>query len=149
MNDFDNEGKLITDNFFEKFDGSKFVNVFKEVYGDKKIYDYGFKYKYEYEFYYHSKVQNAIKDAEADIEEYKNKIASEESEEDKENLKNKLLKKYNTENLEFLTADSSFDITFDKESYSAYIREGNHRERILPDGKYYVGKNAEEIVRHR
>jgi len=147
--DFDADGKLKIENFFEKFDGNKFNNVFEEVYGAGSNYDYGFEYKYEYEFYYHSKIRTSIKEAEAEIEEYREKITAAESEEDKEALINKLSEKYNTGNLKFISADESFNISFDKDSYSVYIREGIHKDRISVDGEFYVGRNAEEIIRHR
>jgi len=148
--DFEN-GVFKVDAYLEKFDPVAYAvdAVFAEVYGGTETYGNEFTYLYEYEFFYLSKIQAALATIETDMATYAVNILAAENDEEKNVLKEALLAKYNKDNLTFINIDNSYDATLSKKAYTAYIRELMHFERVSETGAYYVGKDAEESIRHR
>lgn len=144
--DFDATGVLRVENVLETMQGSNYDDIFYEIYGT--AYQYLFTYRYEYEYFYLSKINAAVNEVNGDIAAYNAEILAATTTVDKDALKNALLTKYN-KTFTFITANADYSVDIDEDKYRVYIRESIHSERVKSGGKYFVGKDAEEMVRHR
>ncbi len=144
--DFDSEGVLKLENVLEIFDASEYADVVDSFYGGE--YPYSFEYKYESEYFYISKINQAVAEVESAIEECEKNIENSMTDADKAAFADALLTKYNSGSIRFLEVNGNYDVSFDVELYRTFMRESLHCDRVKVGGAYFVGKAAEEFVRH-
>ena len=143
LDDADFDNGALKDTVLKTFDGNSYNTLFNEIYG--KNYPYSFTYLYEYEYFYLKKINEAVVKANNSIAEYNQKLAVAE-EVDKAALKGALINSLGSSYITFAADDIA---TLKEADYRVYTRETIHSKRVKSGSDYFVGKDAEELVRHR